>query len=1388
MPMITRRLITGCAVLCCAAIAYGAGPGALKAAPDKVKEPALPSVNAQGVVSQPVTRDCTPPAVAMDITIVTDDYPTETTWEVAYQDSGTVIAQGGPFDTGGTTYEAEVCVDPTGCYKFTIYDTYGDGIYDPGGYSVEFDGTLLYSNIGSGWDGFDQTIEFIGDGCAPPDGACCVEGDCVATNTELDCTNLGGDWFEGEDCANFTGCPQPPTCPGDSLFGQRAVEPDDSWSFGTSEVDANGTNYFRAESFTDTLGDICDIHWWGLQLYNSGVGWANCTDSDPTFEIKFYRDTLGAPGAEIASYMVQPVIVPTGLIFDNGTPFEMLYFSVDQLTPCLMLADHRGAGWVSIQGYGDTTCWFLWANSPFGDGSSYLTTDGTVGSYLYDNSVCLTGAYTPQTGACCIDGTATCTETVELIDCITQGGRFVAGTCADFNPPCGELPGACCHPDGTCEVIPELNCADSWLGPETTCDMCPCVVPCPPGVQDEQEACGADTNGGCLLDVPAFEDLKCGDTFCGTIWAANGTRDTDWYEVITTEDNVFTMTMEAEFPVVFGLVEQILSGDPNGQGCDNITGNVNPYTLAGECEQLDVVTDCLPAGTYWFFVSHQDYYDAPCDANNPGNHYVFSFDCAPCVVPTGACCLPNGDCADDQTEDACLNQGGTYQGDDTDCANVNCPQPPPNDECQNAEPITVLPGGIASVMADNSLATDDGAPTCGTSSPGHGMWYVITGTGNTITATTCSANTNFDTKLQVFGDCPPTLCVGGDDDDPNCLSSSLQSTYSWCSEAGATYYIHVGGYSANIGVFELFVLDDGVVCQAPLGRCCYDDPVQCLVNTASECADLTGLWIEGLDCNTPCPEPFAEDCDAATVVGALPFVVSFNNDSAVADGPEGMCDKYYPTTSGLMQNDAWYVWTAAEDCFATATVSGGYDIILVIRDNCVDLTELYCADAGATGEDEVLEFAATAGSTYYFQIGDTGSFEGGGSTLFSLTCSSGQGACCFYGGDCQVLSGADCAAAGGDYQGDGTLCDPNPCPLPCVECPPGALDEGEPCGEDTNGGCLSDPNAPIVVSIACGDTVCGTAWAEGGTRDTDWYEIVTTEPAIFTMSVEAEFEVVFGPLESNNPGSGDCADLTGYVSPYATAAACEEGVSVTSLCLPAGTHWFFVGPTVYDGIPCTAGEINYVMTITCESCEVDPYCPASGGCDEYIENVSIIPIDNTTACEGYAAFLDQKTRMVPGNSYSIEVLVGNAYTSDLVNVWIDWDQDHDLLDETAVALTSGGTDLFTGMIDCPAAALPGDTRMRVRLEYSSSVGPCGASEYGEVEDYTVNVGQYELGDMNCDGWVNNGDIDAFLLALDDYAAYVAEYPCDNADCNLDGVVDNADIDPFVIALIAANLY
>src|ERR1051326_3881894 len=56
------------------------------------------------------------------------------------------------------------------------------------------------------------------------------------------------------------------------------------------------------------------------------------------------------------------------------------------------------------------------------------------------------------------------------------------------------------------------------------------------------------------------------------------------------------------------------------------------------------------------------------------------------------------------------------------------------------------------------------------------------------------------------------------------------------------------------------------------------------------------------------------------------------------------------------------------------------------------------------------------------------------------------------------------------------------------------------------------------------------------------------------------------------------------------------------------------------------------------------------------------------------------------------------------------------------------------------------------------------------------------GDLNCDGVVNNFDIDPFVLGLTNPSGYAAQFPnCNimNGDINNDGLFNNFDIDSFV---------
>ena len=129
------------------------------------------------------------------------------------------------------------------------------------------------------------------------------------------------------------------------------------------------------------------------------------------------------------------------------------------------------------------------------------------------------------------------------------------------------------------------------------------------------------------------------------------------------------------------------------------------------------------------------------------------------------------------------------------CLSCLPPPPPSNDLVCNSTPITcgqTLSG--TTVNATNSGTGEGGF--CSVSQTQPGVWYVIPGNGQIMTANLCA--TAWDSKMSVFSGvgCGSLTCVGGNDDfGPACASSS--ASFLWNSVVGVNYYILVHGYSAN---------------------------------------------------------------------------------------------------------------------------------------------------------------------------------------------------------------------------------------------------------------------------------------------------------------------------------------------------------------------------------------------------------------------------------------------------------------------------------------------------------------------------------------------------------------------------------------------------------------
>ncbi|MFZ4399453.1 MAG: GEVED domain-containing protein [Bacteroidales bacterium] len=138
------------------------------------------------------------------------------------------------------------------------------------------------------------------------------------------------------------------------------------------------------------------------------------------------------------------------------------------------------------------------------------------------------------------------------------------------------------------------------------------------------------------------------------------------------------------------------------------------------------------------------------------------------------------------------------------------------------------------------------------------------------------------------------------------------------------------------------------------------------------------------------------------------------------------------------------------------------------------------------------------------------------------------------------------------------------------------------------------------------------------------------------------------------------------------------------------------------------------------------YCNASSNiCDEFISNVSFGSINNTTICSsgGYVDYSAISTDILKGTSLGITVTNGMPYTLDQCGIWVDWNNNGDFLDDSTISIngTPGGGP-YSAIITPPQNTSVGLKKMRVRIHFNEEASsPCGIANYGEVEDYSINL-------------------------------------------------------------------
>ncbi|MQP53258.1 MULTISPECIES: reprolysin-like metallopeptidase [unclassified Flavobacterium] len=234
----------------------------------------------------------------------------------------------------------------------------------------------------------------------------------------------------------------------------------------------------------------------------------------------------------------------------------------------------------------------------------------------------------------------------------------------------------------------------------------------------------------------------------------------------------------------------------------------------------------------------------------------------------------------------------------------------------------------------------------------------------------------------------------------------------------------------------------------------------------------------------------------------------------------------------------------------------------------------------------------------------------------------------------------------------------------------------------------------------------------------------TTAPSASTLSASGTTQT---STNLSWTAATDNVGVTGYnVYQGTTLVTTVTGTTYTVTGLTAATTYSFSvkAKDAAGNLSTTSNTVN-VTTLAATSVT---YCTSQGNntADERIGRVQFGTINNaSTGTAGYEDFTNLSTNLSKGTSYTITITptwTGTVY-SEGYGVWIDYNGDKDFDDagELVWSNAASTTTPVSGSFNIPTSAITGATRLRVVMRYNTIPSSCGAFDYGQVEDYTVNL-------------------------------------------------------------------
>jgi hypothetical protein len=777
------------------------------------------------------------------------------------------FGQNASYDNSGTIWSFSA---GTGIYR-TIY-AYSDTYTNPQGWTCGTGNPTVYSSASV------PRVQFIFP--PPSTGACCVNYECVATNTKPECDALGGTWYGGKDCATFYCPPWNDNC---QAVTPVTLTPGVPVQFtGTNLGATNQCALFAGGHVWEAITLPADYAFYKVTLDYCGS--VNTLDGGGPFGNAWLNWAIGCPcTSNTAAGTYDWTTCPDGNVTIRWASLAAGTYYYPVLLdppPAPTAAGNYVLNVVCTPGYCESRATStadetlkqvvfesinnLTTNCDTYDDFTYISTDVIAGQ-TYPFSIII--------GDC--EGTSCYSKRLAIFvdwnqdyDFVDAGERvYNSGQLG--NTPCPDFP-----VDGFITVPPtattgctrmrvivvETSSTDpSPCGTYTwgaTEDYTVCVLPPPPeGACCFEEVCQAPmTEADCLT--------------AGGVYKGDGS-DCDPNPCIGaccfTDGSCQETAGEAECVGLGGIYRgDGTDCDPNPcpQPGDNCA-NPKVFTLPGDgFPYIDTDTTCGRGA---------DYQDTCLGSYDGGEDIIYELiltedKCLKIAVdgvltyvgvaidsacPPGATCIAyaTSSSGDPVIGKVDLTAGVYYIMIDTypspTCTGftmtiTECPPPPPNDFCANALPVTE---GVPAATGNNCEATDDGAASCQTNSH-KDVWYkYLAACPGTVVMDT-EGSTQSDTVLSVLDACGGTE-IACDDDG----GTGLLSRLTFEATVGVEYIVRVASYSTGCGGFNL-----NITCTAPQGACCLPSGA-CVAEYEVNCVAAGGTYAgdntacSGLDCN-----------------------------------------------------------------------------------------------------------------------------------------------------------------------------------------------------------------------------------------------------------------------------------------------------------------------------------------------------------------------------------------------------------------------------------------------------------------------------------------------------------------------------------------------------------